>query len=161
MKTHTHTDSCTQHCKVIVYFQVRVLYFFFFSFSIVIKHVNILHHTLTCNFLKVFIEILQSCFITPFYDISHAELWWEKIVNTSWNSHFSNFLTDRPFLKTLKAQKIESIKGKSLITLLYFPFFSHPQSNLPILPSPKKAWKLITHNIEFKLQHRSYVFMVA
>lgn len=37
-----------------------------------------LRHTLMDNFLKVFIEILQSCY-NPIYDISHAELWWEKL----------------------------------------------------------------------------------
>lgn len=36
-----------------------------------------LRHTLMDNFLKVFIEILQSCY-NPIYDISHAELWWEN-----------------------------------------------------------------------------------
>lgn len=53
----------------------------------------------------------------------------KKIVNTSGNSHFINFLADLPFLKTSKAQKIESIKGKShnfAVFSFYFHFFPPP-----------------------------------
>lgn len=106
-------------------------------------------NTSTCNFLKVFIEILQS-FYNPVYDISHAELWWEKTVNTSWKFTFLQF-NNLPslFSQNLKSQKIESIKGKSLITLLYFTFFtSSIPPRLPSLP-PQKSLK--TNHTQQKL----------
>lgn len=102
---------------------------------------------LTCKFSKVFIEIVQSCYNLVLLHLPcRTVMRKKKTVNTSWNSHFSNSLTNRPFLKSLKSPKIESIKGKSHNFAAFSCCFSTPSgpSPRPPPPSPRKDRKLIT-----------------
>lgn len=109
-------------------------------------------HKLACNFLKVFIEILQSCYNPILRHLPCRTV----MRNCKYVLKFTFYLTDLPFLKTLKAQKIESIKGKISLNFAAFCIFFRILTLF--FPFPQKS---LNTNHTPKLQYRSEGLMVA